>query len=212
MSEIHDVGLPSCPGCGQLDRVAAVPAVYLSGKDAIQVAVPAQGDMPARTETRQVTTALAEALAPVPAGPRGQGCLGGAGALALFVAVAAAGVAAIAPSPSDGASPVGFPDVDGGSVFPDLSWLWWVVGSAGLVGLALFGALAAQSLARRGRIAGRAQAEALWSRGWYCARCATVHFRAAADVPQGPLPLGEFRRLVWGAGGYADLAGRYPRG
>ncbi|SEM45967.1 hypothetical protein [Streptacidiphilus jiangxiensis] len=209
MSEIHDAGIPACPNCGQADRVAAVPAVYLSGRDLLRVAVPARGDTLAHTEVRQATTALSQALAPVPSAPQGRGCLGGLGVLTLFGSLAAAAFAAIAPSPSEGAIPVGFPDA-GTSVFPDLSWLWWVAGVGAVVSLALFGTLAARSRARRAHLAGRAQAEAVWSRGWYCARCGTAHFRPAPDVPQGSLSLGEFRRIVWEAGGYGDLVAKYP--
>ncbi|MET8941823.1 hypothetical protein ABZX28_33080 [Streptomyces rubiginosohelvolus] len=52
----------------------------------------------------------------------------------------------------------------------------------------------------------RHQAEELWSQGWYCHCCGTVHF---ADVPgedRRPLTLQRFRGRGWGHGGYGELA------
>lgn len=60
---------------------------------------------------------------------------------------------------------------------------------------------------RHGIKRGRPAAEAVWRRGWYCARCAVVHFRAGeqpvgVDADQ-PLAPEVFRDIVWKAGGYA---------
>jgi hypothetical protein len=76
----------------------------------------------------------------------------------------------------------------------------------GLLGTAIL----RSRLFRRRLAVGRRGAETVWCRGWYCARCGTVHFRPADDVPSGPVHLGDFRRMVWGAGGYGDLVARYP--
>ncbi|WP_448318037.1 hypothetical protein [Streptomyces sp. CO7] len=56
--------------------------------------------------------------------------------------------------------------------------------------------------------AGRPAAERIWARGWYCRRCGTVHLPDADGAEAGPLPLAEFRRLVWSEGGYGHLAAR----
>jgi hypothetical protein len=63
---------------------------------------------------------------------------------------------------------------------------------------------------RRRLIRGLAAAEEIWRHGWYCRRCDVVYFQpgyAPAGVnPQAPMSTGEFRALVFAAGGYADLA------
>ncbi|WP_051944238.1 hypothetical protein [Streptacidiphilus rugosus] len=223
MDGIHDAGVPACPNCGQGDRVAGVPAVFLAGRDSVRVAVPAHADSPAHTETRQVTSGLAQALAPVPA-PRasGAGCLlGGLAPLVLVASTAALVVDLIAPPPDadptsavpvDPVLPPGYSPAAGSnpSPWPDLSWLGWVAGVGYAVGILLVVLLLARRIGFRQKLAGRARAEELWARGWYCARCGTAHFRSEPGAPSRPLSLGEFRRLVWSAGGYGDLAVRYP--
>ncbi|MFH8388010.1 hypothetical protein ACH4E7_45295 [Kitasatospora sp. NPDC018058] len=62
---------------------------------------------------------------------------------------------------------------------------------------------------RRRRLAGRPRAERLWNQAWYCARCGTAHFPPTAGQGTGALGLAEFRKAVWTAGGYGDLAERY---
>ena len=64
---------------------------------------------------------------------------------------------------------------------------------------------------RQRRLArGIGAAEEVWRHGWYCRRCDLVYFQpgyAPAGVdPREPLTTQEFRRIVFGAGGYADLA------
>ncbi|MET9467589.1 hypothetical protein ABZY44_22825 [Streptomyces sp. NPDC006544] len=53
---------------------------------------------------------------------------------------------------------------------------------------------------------GLAAAERLWIQGWYCGRCARVHFEGERTA----LTLQEFRVRVWTAGGYGDLAASNP--
>jgi hypothetical protein len=64
---------------------------------------------------------------------------------------------------------------------------------------------------RQRRLArGLPAAEEVWRHGWYCRRCDLVYFQPAyapAGVdPRTPLTTGEFRRMVFTAGGYEDLA------
>jgi hypothetical protein len=70
--------LHPCPSCGLTDRVSGVPAVYVAGRNKVNVVVPRTDDRMEHTESRLVTTALADALAPVPTAPPGlwTGCLG----------------------------------------------------------------------------------------------------------------------------------------
>jgi hypothetical protein len=57
-------------------------------------------------------------------------------------------------------------------------------------------------------MAGRPTAERLWSQGWYCGRCGSVHFRTASGGRA--LSLQEFQATVWHAGGYGHLADGTP--
>jgi len=45
----------------------------------------------------------------------------------------------------------------------------------------------------------------VWRNAWYCERCSGVFFDRDAGSGDGLLSAGEFRRLVWSAGGYGDL-------
>ncbi|MGW4160445.1 hypothetical protein [Streptomyces sp. NPDC004788] len=194
----------ACPGCGRDDLVQAVPAAYLAGRDSV-TSRERNGDGHVRTVTRRVTTALAEALAPVPKEPA-QG-LAGVAAFAGFVAVGSflgwvfAGRAF--EEVPDGAY-FGAPD----SLGPDLSFLGWVSGLALCVAV-----LATLVLVRRRgefarRTRGRQQAEELWAHGWYCHRCGTVHLVDVPGEDTVPLTLQRFRERVWERGGYGELAGR----
>ncbi|MFD5463880.1 hypothetical protein ACFWIQ_13825 [Kitasatospora sp. NPDC127059] len=77
------------------------------------------------------------------------------------------------------------------------------------VTIALGAGAIALFLARRRHLAGRPQAERLWNQAWYCARCGTAYFPPTAGQGTGALGLADFRRTVWTAGGYGDLADRY---
>jgi hypothetical protein len=63
---------------------------------------------------------------------------------------------------------------------------------------------------QRRLVRGLAAAEEVWRHGWYCRRCDVVYFQpgyAPPGVdPRTPLDTGDFRRIVFAAGGYADLA------
>ncbi|MQS15835.1 hypothetical protein F7Q99_27095 [Streptomyces kaniharaensis] len=77
------------------------------------------------------------------------------------------------------------------------------------VAIALLAGATALFLSRRRRLEGRPQAERLWNQAWYCARCGTAHFPPTAGQGTEALGLAEFRKAVWTAGGYGDLAERY---
>ncbi|KQV22919.1 MULTISPECIES: hypothetical protein [unclassified Kitasatospora] len=242
MVEIHDDRpghtLVPCPSCGLTDEVKRVPAVHLAGRD--RVLVPARDqDGRSTTVTRTVTTAVSDALSPVP-------LLGAAtvakaagfialGVFALFIAVGtfiggALGGRWFADDPAPAARPQGYGrgvtgwvEVDGVRTWtyadagssasadhPDLAFLGWISGFALLAAVLLFVLAASRKAALRTRLAGRPAAEELWAQAWYCARCATAHFPPTPGEPARALSLQEFRRRIWQAGGYGDLADRYP--
>ncbi|MFD0568930.1 hypothetical protein ACFQ0T_06125 [Kitasatospora gansuensis] len=76
--------------------------------------------------------------------------------------------------------------------------------------MVLLGLAWRQKAAFRNRLAGRPAAEELWTRAWYCARCGTAHFPATPDEPAQALTLQDFRRRIWQAGGYGELAAQHP--
>ena len=224
MSRTH-----TCPGCGRDDRVQAVPAVYLAGRDAVTSRErDRDGDM--RTVTRTVTTGLSDALAPVPQPPSyAIGCLGVLAAL-VSIGTFIGGVQAghwfeddPAEAGGDGVPRVGgiylVPD---GSTTPDYShplgtvapapppdfaFLGWISALALLAAVLVFTVVLRRRAAFTRLTRRRHRAEELWAHGWYCHRCGTVHF---ADVPgedRAPLTLQRFREKVWEHGGYGDLAG-----
>ncbi|MEV4558921.1 hypothetical protein AB0K51_18295 [Kitasatospora sp. NPDC049285] len=221
MARIEDTGPPllqPCPSCGLTDEVAGVPAVYHAGRDSVRITTPARFDDPEETVTRSVTTSLSGALEPAPgllSMPSPLGCL--AGMLGLvsigtFIAGAAAGhwfsdrTTATHPQnyPFD-RTPVA------DSPRPDFAFLGWISALALVAAIALFVRAAKHRSARKRLLAGRAAAERLWSRGWYCARCGTVHFRTESGEEATALTLQEFRALVWEAGGYGHLVEGGPR-
>ncbi|MFD0367712.1 hypothetical protein [Streptomyces sp. NPDC127114] len=197
-----------CPGCGRDDQVQAVPAVYLGGQDAVTGRERnSDGDM--RTVTRRVTTALSEALAPVPKEPTyGIGCLGlFAGVVAVgtflgwvFVGGAFEDEPELPDGPYFGTSPL---LEDPG---PDLSFLGWISALALCVAALVVAVLVRRKTAFARRTRGRHLAEELWSHGWYCHRCGTVHFAGLPGEDTAPLTLQRFRERVWERGGYGDLA------
>ncbi|RSS51273.1 hypothetical protein [Streptomyces sp. WAC01280] len=91
---------------------------------------------------------------------------------------------------------------------PDLSFLGWVSAIAlGVVVLVLL-ELRRRRTAFAHLTRGRHHAEELWSQGWYCHRCGTVHFVDVPGEDHAPLTLQRFRERVWEKGGYGDLAAR----
>ncbi|MER5866588.1 hypothetical protein [Kitasatospora sp. NPDC002040] len=223
MSEIHD-GRPGhtlvpCPSCGLTDEVKGVPAVYLAGRD--RILVPSRDtDGRSTTVTRTVTTAVSDALSPVPqhlvvgAAAKTAG-IGFLGVIALLVSIGtfiggALGGHWFSEDPAPAASPYTSwsssfrpPVVDR----PDLAFLGWISGFALLVAVLVVIVVGRRTADVRTRLAGRPAAEELWATAWYCARCGTAHF---PDEPSRALTLQEFRHRIWQAGGYADLAARYP--
>ncbi|WP_331745213.1 hypothetical protein [Kitasatospora sp. NBC_01300] len=75
--------------------------------------------------------------------------------------------------------------------------------------IALLAGATALFLGLRRRLEGRPQAERLWNQAWYCARCGTAHFPPTAGQGAQALVLSDFRKAVWTAGGYGDLAEQY---
>ncbi|MEU3479201.1 hypothetical protein ACI2LO_16270 [Streptomyces sp. NPDC033754] len=201
MSRTH-----TCPGCGKDDRVQAVPAVYLAGRDAV-TSRERNRDGDLRTVTRTVTTGLSDALAPVPeSSAHPISCVG---FLAGFVCVASAmgwvfvgGALEDEPASEADFGMFGTPPELG----PDLSFLGWVSALAlGVVVLVLL-ELRRRRTAFAHLTRGRHRAEELWSQGWYCHRCGTVHFVDVPGEDRAPLTLQRFRERVWERGGYGDLA------
>ncbi|MFE5946868.1 hypothetical protein [Streptomyces sp. NPDC056480] len=212
MSRTH-----TCPGCGRDDRVQAVPAVYLGGRDAVSSRErDRDGDM--RTVTRTVTTGLSRALAPMPEPPSyAVGCLG---VLAVAVAVGTFLGGALGgkwfedePAPAEPVERSGYqlvapePPFGAAGPPPDVGFLAWISAFALLAAVLVF-TLLYRRKARFTRLTrGRHRAEELWSCGWYCHRCGTVHFEGVPGEDRAPLTLQQFRERVWAHGGYGDLAG-----
>ncbi|MFJ3515947.1 MULTISPECIES: hypothetical protein [unclassified Streptomyces] len=175
-----------CPSCHRSDEVRAVPAVCLGGQRRFQEET-GEGDR--RIDVREVVPRLADALALTPPPPVT------AGRTALGVPLILVSIGTFIGGALGGKW---FADAPGA----ELLFLGWISAFALLGAALLIGTSARTQRAFRARIAaGRAAAEDVWSQGWCCARCAVVHFGA------GPaMTLQEFRRAVWGAGGYGELA------
>ncbi|WP_224277388.1 hypothetical protein [Streptomyces sp. LS1784] len=198
--------LPPCPSCRLADQVRSVPAVYRAGRSTETVR--SLRDDRGHTETRVVISDLARALAPAPDRhpERAPVVLG---VLALFGTVGAF-FAAEAQSDQDAFVRSNFPT---GSALshssPDTGTLHTLSGVGLAVAIALFVTAALLRVNANRELAGRPQAERLWSQAWYCARCGTAHFSPAAGQGPAAFSLREFRRRVWTAGGYGHLADRY---
>ncbi|MFF6793191.1 hypothetical protein ACFY9C_29440 [Streptomyces filamentosus] len=202
-------GTHNCPGCGRDDRVQAVPAAYLAGRDRVTGRErDADGDL--RTVTRTVTTGLSDALAPVP-DPPGHG-IAGLGVLAAFVALGTfvVGVQAGHWFEDDAAGGAAWPEtgppVPEAAAPPGFAVLGWISAAALLAAVLAAVVTLRRRAAHARRLEGRARAEELWSRGWYCHRCGTVHLDGVPGEDHAPLTLQRFREKVWERGGYGDLA------
>ncbi|WP_282693006.1 hypothetical protein [Streptomyces sp. CC208A] len=196
----------TCPGCGRDDFVQAVPAVYVAGRDAVTSRERNQnGHM--RTVTRTVTTGLADALAPVP--PKPTYALGCLGLLAAAVSVGAflGGVFA-GDWFRDEPVAYGWYEVTGEmpGLSTDYGFLGWISAVALAVAVLVFAVVYRRRAAFARLIRDRARAEELWSHGWYCHRCGTVHFVGVPGEVRAPLTLQRFREKVWERGGYGALA------
>ncbi|MFD8708125.1 hypothetical protein ACFV1W_37025 [Kitasatospora sp. NPDC059648] len=229
--------MPPCPGCALTDQVRAVPAVHMAERRNVTVHS-SDRDGRTQTRTQEEVSALGRALAPAPPATSTAFkalVILSFPALAGAVVTFTEGIHqrnAAADSGPDLSPPAwvtkqpgfpndlpGFPkappssplahtaaplaDVNGTPTVLLVSYL--LIGAV----IALLAGATALFLARRRRLAGRPRAERLWNQAWYCARCATAHFPPAAGQGTGALTLTDFRRTVWTAGGYGDLADRY---
>ncbi|MFE6833836.1 hypothetical protein ACFVFI_03190 [Streptomyces sp. NPDC057705] len=198
-----------CPRCHRSDEVRAVPAICVSGHTRYQEEA---GGRDRSARALEVVPRLAEALAlapppPVTAGRTALGVLLVLVSIGTFIGGAQGGDwFADAPAAEENH---GSMTLWGGATWAtppepgaELLFLAWISGFA-LLGAALLivSAVRVQRAFRARIAAGRDAAEEIWSRGWCCARCAVVH------LGTGPaMTLQEFRRAVWGAGDYGDLA------
>lgn len=196
----------SCPRCGREDRVLGVSAAYLRARATMRV-VSGRGEDDSVT-TREENSALSKALAVAPDEPD-NGAAGCIGVLSVLASIGAFVWGAIegkwfengtAPQ-LYGAGGDGLFGVDQPATY--LAWLGAALLLAGIILLALSGR--AVRTWRRRTEPGRVAADRVWSEGWYCGRCGTVHFAG-----ERALTLQEFRTRVWSAGGYGDLAVRHP--
>ncbi|MFF5286667.1 hypothetical protein [Streptomyces sp. NPDC013171] len=89
---------------------------------------------------------------------------------------------------------------------PDPGFLGWVSALALVVTVLVVVELRRCKAAFARLTRGRHRAEELWSHGWYCHRCGTVHFEGVPGEDRTPLTLQRFRERVWEHGGYGDLA------
>ena len=90
------------------------------------------------------------------------------------------------------------PDGPGRRRLP-LAWLGVVAFTLGLLAT---GVTVVRGTVRRQKLAlARDHALTLWSRGWYCARCNTVHCWSGPGAPAPTMSLAEFHLAVWGTTG-----------
>jgi hypothetical protein len=189
--EIQDAvpRLVPCLLCGQMDGVVRVPVVHdeaceeykVRGHDRYNLPVPAGGSR------------LIDELAVVPRAQKWVGRGVGAGAAALFGVIIGGNLVRVGTADAGA-----FASLAAGLLVCAAFAAAWTLGAVGVV-------------KRQRRLArGLASAEEIWRHGWYCRRCDVVYFQpgyAPAGVdPRTPLDTGEFRRIVFAAGGYADLA------
>lgn len=189
--EIQDAvpQLVPCLLCGRMDGVVRVPVAHdeacaeyrLRGYDRYDPPVPGGGPR------------LMDELAVVPRRQRWTGRVFGAGFASVFGVILGGDLVATG---------TGDP---GDSLFLAAVLLAcgalasvWSLGAVGIV-------------RRQKRLArGLAAAEDVWRHGWYCRRCDVVYFQpgyAPTGIdPRVPLTTDQFRRTVFAAGGYADLA------
>ncbi|GAA3939014.1 hypothetical protein GCM10022244_54130 [Streptomyces gulbargensis] len=200
----------TCPGCGRDDRVQAVPAVHLAGRDAVTRRERGRNGAP-RTVTRTVTTGLSDALAPVPRPP--SYAIGGLGFLAGAVSAAAYLLGGALEEAGEPTGPEGWNLLPGeasaGSHAAEVSTVTgWTSIAALCVALLVLVELWRRRATHARLTRGRDRAEELWSRGWYCHRCGTVHLVGAPGEDRTPLSLQQFREKVWTQGGYGAVAAR----
>jgi hypothetical protein len=206
-------GLTACPVCDDSEHVIAVPAVFESSsatEDTLSHAKYVLNDddssiakKRAARETLATTVPAAvrsKLLAPAPrAGTPGCFLFG-----CVFFALPAVALRYAVKTTDDFTSSDPFL----ANSHPEDQTLMTLSNVA--IGLVVLCALAAVIgyVRRRSVQAGRPAADAIWRKGWYCTRCAVVHF-APGEEPEGvsagqALDPDSFRRLVWTAGGYGN--------
>jgi hypothetical protein len=216
--------LTPCPRCGRDDRVQAVPAVYGAARSSEATIAHAHhviSDDDAMLSRKQHARATLAATPPSTVGssvlaPAPKTATGSAVFLTVLLGIIAGGTWALystsrdtsAPSPSTGP---GFGSGASGLVEDHArsghnhTLLVVAVAITVVAAVALIGTV--RSGIRRAAIdKGRAAAEDVWRRGWYCERCATVYF-LADEAPHGIEPAtaitpADFQRAVWTIGGY----------
>ncbi|MGA5820351.1 hypothetical protein ACPC54_21090 [Kitasatospora sp. NPDC094028] len=228
-----------CPSCGLVDRVRSVPAVHLAERHDVTVRTSGEnGRTETREVSSALGRALAFAPPRGTVLGQALGVLGvltTMGAAFTFIERAItrgeSGQATVDFSPPAWAThqnqlPTGNVIIgpDGKLEFPDSAPApttvhlgethdglvpVWVSVLLVVAAVALIAAAVALHVGRRRRLAGQPAAERLWRQAWYCDRCGTAHFPPTAGQGAGPLDLVAFRRAVWTAGGYGDLADRY---
>jgi hypothetical protein len=189
--DVHDAapGLRPCPSCRQVDRVTNVSVVRGRTETVSHSTTDANGIAQRETSTRP--TPIARELSLNPRGTVVGAVIGG-----VFFALATALLYYTHTS---------MVDVGPGSGFP--LWPCLLTGAVSALGL-----LAAVWRFVRGIPVrkGKAAAEAVSRRGWYCERCGSVYFQPG-QAPTGAKPehaytTSEFRHIVFAAGGYEHLA------
>ncbi|WIX91565.1 hypothetical protein [Amycolatopsis sp. DG1A-15b] len=185
-----------CPGCGQLDRVQHVPAVYHGGHSFYRgqgpmVAVPAgDGVVVTSSQVSGVSvTAVARALDPFPPPRRGGGLL----AAAIVLAMAGCCFLLLPFSASEDPPPGGAAAKALGVALFSLPSVCVYVAAGVLVWLYV-----RRVRAHRRQRRGVPAAQQVWEQGWFCHRCGGVYFAEAGRL----LTPAHFRHLVARAGGY----------
>ncbi|WP_280215132.1 hypothetical protein [Nocardia cyriacigeorgica] len=194
----------SCPHCHQIDLVQSVPAVYTDGISSSfgtgtysGVGVASTGLVPVigtASIDRTHVTMLARSLAPEPA-LESATRLTIVGLLLLIPAFCITTAMAVDTAMGD----------------PAMSLATWVVVLLFIIGpIAAPGVVTLSVAVGRVRtnkriIRGRPAARAAWRAGVYCHRCGLVFWPSspAVDIPpRQPFTPGQFRSLVWKAGGF----------
>ena len=197
-----------CPGCGQVEQVQRVPAVYRNGLGSYHGSSSAVGVAGGHVAYGYAVhggatiSGIAGALSPAPA-PRKAGWLLGASLffippLVLMVWIALNMTRHGSPSAVTAAQ-------KGGYAFGT-----WLMPAFVLLPVVLFlGAFVRRVRHNSLVLRGQPAAIAVWDQGWYCNRCGGAFFPVGtqAPVPTGQLlHLGAFRQVVWSAGGYAHVS------
>jgi len=187
-----------CPGCGQLDQVQHVPAVYRGGHAFFRgqgpvVPVPAgDGVIYANSQVSGVSvSAVARSLDPFPP-PRRKG-----GLMAAVIALALVGSCflALPLSAADDPPPGGAASRALGVAVLSLPSVCVFVAAGVLVWLYV-----RRVRAYRRQQRGVPAARQVWEQGWFCHRCGGVYF--ADGRAERLLTPSHFRQLVARAGGY----------